>query len=537
MRSLSGLFGKFILMTAMVFSIGLAAAGGKAEKPAAPAKEALSRPDLVVAVQKIPPVLEPMRENSNVHERIVFSVTEPLIFIDYKHNEKLIPGLAVSWKRLDDKTIEFKLRKGVKFQNGDEMTAEDVAFSFGKERLFNKKRGWTFAQMYLGGIEPPEVVDRYTVIIRSKQPDFLLEKRFANYMSEIISKKAFLAAKDWETWSRHVVGTGPYKIVKIKTGDYIKLAAFDGYWGGKPPAKTITFKVVPEVAARIAGLKTGEYDIITDIPPDQLEGIDKTKGISTVGGPIPNIRTVQFDETNAVLKSPGLRRAMIMAINRQLIVDTLYHGRTTVPNGFQMKSFGDMYIKDFKSLPYDPEKAKELIKKSGYKGEPIYYRVLPDYYTLEVATAQILVDMWKKVGLNVKIEMKENWSQILKNDKTRNLYNVSNTAFYNDPVGLIVRRLGPRSWMRLKNKYGGKDAVYVFDKKFDNWGRILETSTDLKTRREAARNMLNYIEYENPTQINLHALTMFYGKRDDVLWTPYPAAGMDFSSTNLNFKK
>jgi peptide/nickel transport system substrate-binding protein len=167
-----------------------------------------SRPDIVVAVQKIPPVMEPLRENSNVHMRVLWNIGEALIKVDYNNNQKLIPSLATEWKRLADGTLEFKLRKGVKFHDGEEMTAEDVAFSFGPERLFHEKYG-LFAKMYLGNIEVPEVVDRYTVRIRSKTPDFLLEKRLAGYMSEIISKKAFLAAKDWETWSRNVVLTGP----------------------------------------------------------------------------------------------------------------------------------------------------------------------------------------------------------------------------------------------------------------------------------------------------------------------------------------
>ncbi len=495
-----------------------------------------SRPDFVVAVPKNPPTLEPMTENSNVHERVLYNFAETLIFVDYKDNQKLVPGLATEWKRLDDRTLEFKLRKGVKFHNGEEMTAEDVAFSFGSERLFHKERGWTLAQMYLGNLEPPEVIDRYTVRIRSKIPDFLLEKRFANYMSEIISKKALLEAKDWNTWNRNVVATGPYKLVELKTADYIKLEAFDGYWGKKAPAKTITFKVVPEVAARIAGLTTGEYQIITEIPPDQLKSIDKIKGASSIGGPIPNIRSVQFDETNDLLNNADLRRALIMAVDRQLIVDSLYYGRTPVPNGYQMKLFGDMYIEDFQGLSYDPDKARELVKKSGYKGQTIYYRILPNYYTLEVSTAQILVEMWKAVGLKVKIEVKENWSQILQNDETRHLYNVSNTAVYSDQVGQMWRRLGPTSWMRVENKYGGKEPVYIFSEEFDKWGKTLETSTDLETRRKAARQMLNYVDFENAAQINLHALPMFYGKRDEIIWTPFPAARMDLTATGLSFK-
>ena len=99
--------------------------------------QADSRPDMVVAVQKIPPVMEPMRENSNVHMRILWNMGEALIKVDYNDNQKLIPSLATEWKRLADGTLEFKLRKGVKFHDGEEMTAEDVAFSLGPERLFH----------------------------------------------------------------------------------------------------------------------------------------------------------------------------------------------------------------------------------------------------------------------------------------------------------------------------------------------------------------------------------------------------------------
>ncbi len=497
--------------------------------------QADSRPDFVVAVQKIPPTMEPMNENSNVHMRVLWNIGEALIKVDYKDNQKLIPSLATEWKRLDDKTLEFKLRKGVKFHDGEEMTAEDVAFSLGPERLFHKEHG-VFAKMYLGNIEPVEVVDRYTVRIRSKVSDFLLEKRLAGYMSEIISKKAYLAAKDWDTWSRNVVCTGPYKLVEIKTAVSIKLAAFDDYWGAKAPARTVTFKVVPEVAGRIAGLKTGEYQIITEIPPDQLKSIDGNKGTSAVGGQMGNVRSVNFDTTNVLMKSPELRRAMAMAIDRQLLVDSLYHGRTSVPNGFQMKLFGDMWIKDYPGVPYDPDQARELIKKSGYNGQTIYYRLLSNYYTLEVATAQILVEMWKAVGLKVKLDMKENWAQILKNDETRHIVNLSNTAFFLDPVGMTWRRLGPQFWGRQENKYGGKEPMLELPEEFDKLGKILETSADLQTRRKAIRRMLEICDSEEPALISLHAMTMFYGKRDEVDWTAYPAEYMDLTAANLSFK-
>jgi peptide/nickel transport system substrate-binding protein len=259
------------------------------------------RPDMVVAVQKLPPNLEPMADNSNVHARIIRNLGDRLLLIDYKDNFKIIPNLAESWKRIDDRTIEFKLRKGVKFHDGNELTAEDVAFSFGNDRLFHEERGLTTTKPFLGNIEVPKVIDDYTVRIRSKQPDPLLEKRVAIYKSEIVSRKAFEKVGDWQKWTLQTVASGPYKLVEFKTGDYIKLVAHDDYWGPKAPAKSITFKAVPEVAARIAGLKTGEFHIITEIPPDQLKSIEAAEDCAAVGGPIPNIRSVNFDTTNPIL--------------------------------------------------------------------------------------------------------------------------------------------------------------------------------------------------------------------------------------------
>lgn len=485
--------------------------------------------NFVVAVQKNPPTMEPMRENSNAQMRVLYNIGETLISIDFKHGFKLIPGLATEWKRLDNLTLEFKLRKGVKFHNGEEMTAEDVAFTFGPERFTGEKApGWPVAKQYLGVIAGTEIIDDYTIRISSKTPDPLLEQRFANYMSEIISKKGYLDAGDWDKWSRNVIATGPYKLVEMKTGEYIKLEAFDGYWGEKAPAETVTFKVVPEVASRIAGLTTGEYDIVSEIPPDQLNGIDDTKGIEAAGGPIRNIRAINYDETNARLSDPRIRRALNLSIDRQLIVDTLYQGRTVVPRGMQQELFADMYIRDWPELEFNPDKAKALLKEAGYNGEEIYYRVLSDYYTLEVSTAQILVEMWKAVGLNVKLQIKENWDQITEDNESRHIFNSSNTAVYPDPVGQLWRRFGPKGW------YQGQKAFV--NAEFNVQGKILETSTDLATRRAAFRRLLEIYHEEDPGGTPLHELTMFYGKQANIDWTAYSFEYMDLRAGNLSFK-
>jgi peptide/nickel transport system substrate-binding protein len=493
----------------------------------APAK-ADSRPDFVVAVQKNPPTMEPLRENSNVAMRVIYNTLDTLIDIDFNDNFKHIPGLATSWKRVDGKTVEFVLREGVKCHNGEDFDAEDVAFSFGKERLLDENApGWPVAKQYLGGLQGVKVIDSHTVQISSKKPDPLLEHRMSNYMGQIICKDAYLAATDWDDWSRNVVGTGPYKLAEIKTGEYIKLEAFDGYWGEQAPAKSVTFKIVPEIAARVAGLTTGEYDIITEIPPDQLMSIDSTDGISTTGGAIRNIRTIDYDKTNDVLADPRIRQALNLAIDRQLIVQELFNARTTVPRGMQQELFGDMFLGDWPELEFNPEKAKMLLEEAGYDGAEIVYRVLPDYYTLELSTAQILVEMWKDVGLNVTLDVKENWSQISEDTEGRHIHNASNTAVYPDPVGQMWRRFGPNGGMQRRGEWTNEE--------FNRLGNILESSTDLGERQDAVRDMLVIFHDTDPPGTPLYALTMFYGKRDNFDWTALGYEYMSLRAENLSF--
>ncbi|UXI04471.1 ABC transporter substrate-binding protein [Photobacterium sp. TY1-4] len=487
-----------------------------------------SRPDLTVAVTKNPSRLDPMAENSNVNARVIKNVLETLIYTDSKHGGALKPGLAKSWQRIDDQTLEIQLRENVTCHNGEAFTAEDVAFSLGPQRFMGEQApGWGIARQYLGGLESVEVMDDHKVQLRFSQADPLLELRFANWMSEMICKDAFLAAGSWENWLKQPVGTGPYRVAEVKHGDSIKLDTFEQYWGEQAPAKSVTFKVVPEIASRIAGLKTGEYQLATELTPDQFKQLEKDAKTDIVGGPIRNIRVIIFDENHPQLKNPKMRQALSYAIDRQLIVDALYGGRASVPNGLQMKVFGDLYIDDHQGTTYNPNKARQLLKEAGYKGEPISYRYLQDYYTGEVNTAQILADMWRQVGINVKLELVENWGQIEDNAEGRGIFNWSNSAEYPDPLGQIYRLYGPEGWFQRNHTYQSQA--------FNLWGEQLK-STDKAKRTEAMREMLDIYERQDPPGTYLHTLPMFYGVSSKLDWTPTDSGFMDLSSRMLKFK-
>jgi len=500
----------------------LCAAGLLAAAPVASAKE------IVIGSSVIAHTVDPMGHNSNVNQRISNNLVESLIEFNESTGE-ITPLLAESWTVVDDRTIEFKLRQGVTCHNGEVFDAADVVFSFGPERFNGPDApGWNAARGYLQTIERVEAIDSHNLRIVSKIPDPLMLPRLGAWMSQVICEDAYRAAADWETWGRAVVGTGPYMIGEFKPGESIRLVRFDGYWGDKAPVDAVVFKKVPEMAARVSGLLSGELDMVTELVPDQFATVEGSGKAKIVGGPINNIRALLYDQANPIFKDPRVRQALGYAIDRQLIVDTLYGGRTAVPKGHQMELFDELYIADFDNIGYDPDKARQLLADAGYKGEEINYWYLNDYYTAEIATAQILQQMWRDVGLNVTIGMKEDSSSIYTADKhlpDRGIFNISNTAYWHDPAGMLWHLYG--SGGPVQTSYGSWS-----NERFNAIGGNL-LSVDLAMRQATFREMLQIYEYDDPPGTYLHYLTFFYGLRNGIEWTPSRTAFMDLRAANL----
>ena len=491
-----------------------------------------SADNMVVAVQQLPPTVEPQGVNNNANDRVAYSIYETLIRADQKTGE-LHPGLAVSWKRISPETVEFKLREGVKFQDGTDFTADDVVFSFGEERFMGKNApGRAAAGEFLGGLKSVEKVDDYTVRVTMNTADPLIERRFSARMSEIISEDGYKKAGGWDNWIKHPIGTGPYEIVEFKTGNRLALKRFEGYWGEKAPAAKLTFVEVPELSARVAGLRSGEFDIITEVPPDQVKPLSADGRIDVVGGPIDNIYGFVFDsKSNKIMQSKELRQAFLHAIDREMLVNALFAGRTTPAYSFQSKTFGDLWIEDFNKNLYDPAKAKALIKASGYKGEPIVWRIQPGYYTLEMTVSQAVAAMLKQVGINIKLDVKENWTQVEAAGRDRMINNASFSAYYPDPAAQLWRRLKPGAFWEA-------DGFIVESPEYQEFvaqGKILETSIDPAERKAAWSKMLKAFA-ENPYACPLYSLPMIYAKQKKVEWTPGTQGSMDFSAANLKFK-
>lgn len=477
--------------------------------------------DLVVAVTSLPKHLDPMGSNSNDNERVSQNVVENLIFWDFSA-AKLMPGLATAWRMLDATTMELDIRQGVKCHNGEDFTAEDVEVMFGPDR-YNAENapGHVVARSFLGTIADVKAIGTHTVRVKTRQPDPLLELRLASWMGQVPCADAYRAVGNWDRWGQAVVGTGPYKVDQIKQGEFARFAAFGDYWGEKALVNSFTLKLVPEMAARVAGLLAGELHIITEITPDQFKPINSSPATEIVGGPIANIRAIIYDSRHPVLKDVRVRRALNLAIDRKLITETIFAGRTSVPQGLQMANFGDMFIVDHKPTGYDLAQARKLLAEAGYKGEEIPYRFVKDYYTGEVATAQILQQMWKAAGLNVKLELVENWDQVYAPGSA--IVNISNASYFPDPLGQLFRLYGKGGLIPSRKQWSNAD--------FDAAGDDL-LSLDKARRQGAARQILEIYE-QDPPGTYLHVLPMFYGKRKNVIWTPADTAFMDFRAGNL----
>jgi peptide/nickel transport system substrate-binding protein len=540
-------------MTGMTRRAALGATLAAATLPRFAIAHADQRPTITVAVQKIANsnTLETAREQSNVGSRTFNSYAEMLIDTDWLGDLSLRPGLATAWRRIDERTVELDLRPGVKFHNGDTMTAEDVVFSFGPERLFGgseqRESGTLFAAPTATGAAgkapPPEVpaVARRTYpalerveIVRegvvrfvNRTPDVTLEGRIARNVGVILSRRGFAEAESWLAWARRPIGTGPYMVAEFRPDTLLTLAAFDDYWGGRPPARQIRFLEVPEVASRINGLLSGEFDFACDIPPDQIATIERNPRFEVAGSLITNHRLTVFDKNHPQLVDPRMRRAFTHAIDRHAIVEALWAGRTRVPKGLQWAYYGDMFHADWDVPAYDRAEARRLLREAGYRGDPIPYRLLNNYYTNQNATAQILVEMWRAVGLNVQIEMRENWQQIFDRSTPRGVRDWSNSAPFNDPVSSITNQHGPRGQQQQVGEWTNEE--------FNRLSIELETSTDRSRRRAIFRRLLEIAEREDPAYTVLHQTATFTAKRKDIRWRAAQAFVMDFRARNLAF--
>ncbi|OGO30587.1 MAG: hypothetical protein A2Z29_11470 [Chloroflexi bacterium RBG_16_56_11] len=329
--------------------------------------------------------------------------------ISYDADGNYIPQVAESWSLSPDgNTWTFKIRKDIKFHNGDPLTALDVKFSV--DRFASKESTNPWSPYLRNNLNHTEVTDDYTFVYVTNKPEPPLVVPFA--LTRILPKKYFERVGQDE-FRRAPVGSGPWKFVKHVPETSFKMEANINYWGQVPAYQYVWEAQVPEESTRIAMLKRGEVDIIQGLSYDSIKDlVNEGYRTGTIG--LPTLSNISFQGTWLQQAGPTgdirIRQAMSYALNRQEIVDTWFRGFGKPGGQWWMHPGSYGYTDALAADPFDPDKARQLLAQAGYPGKfldptiHIYATAATgstggqDYVTL-------LTGYWEKVGLQVKLEV------------------------------------------------------------------------------------------------------------------------------------
>jgi peptide/nickel transport system substrate-binding protein len=373
----------------------------------------LAAQELKIGLSAEPSAMDPHFHNLTPNNGVLSHVFERLV--ETLPDNKLVPGLAESYKPISDTVWEFKLRKGVKWHDGSTFTADDVIFTF--ERAPNVPNSpSSFASAVKG--KTVKKIDDLTVQISTPAPHPLMPNDLSNLL--IISKKAGDGAKTEDYNSgKAAIGTGPYKLVAFVPGDRIEMVRNEDYWGKKPIWQKLAFKPIKAGPARVAALLAGDVDVIEDAPTADIERLKKDPNVDVsqcVSRRVIYFHMDQFrDETPFIkakdgsaiknpLKDRRVRLALSKAINRDAIVSRVMEG-VAIPAG-QLLAEGFFGVSPKVKPPvYDPEGAKKLLAEAGVpNGFKMTLHAPNGRYTNDVRIAEAVAQMLTRIGVETTIE-------------------------------------------------------------------------------------------------------------------------------------
>jgi peptide/nickel transport system substrate-binding protein len=318
---------------------------------------------------------------------------------------KLQPGLATSWKRVNDTTWEFTLRQGVKFHDGSPLTSADVKATLDRILVPGK----TVVTAGFTTIESVQAVDPKTVRIVTKKPDPLMLVRMAQMGGQILPAR--LTTDDGaKELARKPVGTGAYRFVEWVKDERLVMEANRDWWGweGKPPGvERVVWKPVPEDFPRLVALEKGEADIVTNVPPDRMQAIADGRTTKLVTAPATRTVMLAMNSTQPPLGDRRVRQALQHALDVNAIVRNLYAGQgKPVAGGLADTEFG--HNAALKPYAFDQARARQLLAEAGHpNGVNVTLHSGLGTMVNDKALIESIADMWAKVGIRAKVEMME----------------------------------------------------------------------------------------------------------------------------------
>lgn len=350
--------------------------------------------DITIALGSEPTSLDPHLVDDGGERAVNDNIYETLL--TRTPDGELAPGLAVDLPtQVDDTTWEFTLREDVTFHNGEPFNAESVVATI--DRMVGLiERGETDNDGFFATLTGAEAVDSTTVRITTSGPDGVLPARMY-WLKQIPA-----SAAEAPDLSDEPVGTGPYRFVNRQQGISIALEANPDYWGEAPSIASVTFEFSDDASTRLAGLLSGQYDLITNLAP---QDVDRAPKVATAQGQEHPV--IILDADDGITADLNVRIALNLAVDKEAIADSLFGGYAT-PDPGQLLAPSILGFNDgLEPYAYDPDEASRLLEEAGVAGDSIQLigesgRWLKDRELLEA-----IAGYWNAVGLDVQLEILE----------------------------------------------------------------------------------------------------------------------------------
>lgn len=444
--------------------------------------------EFIIAQKSDVKTLDPQRSIDSVSNHVIDAIFEPLVKMDI--DGKIIPALATSWERIDDCTMLFHLREGVKFHNGDTLTSEDVKYSLEKASVSPQ------TSYLLNMIKEVEIVDSNTVKVMTSYPFGALLKHLSTTAGSIVNKK--VATLEGEEFFKNPVGTGAFTLEDWVVGDSITLKAFDNYWGEKPHVEKVVFRSIPEVSNRMIALETEEIDASFDIGIMDREVLLNHEDLTLLEVESSAQLYLSFDQTNPLFQDIRVRQAISYAVDNKVLADVVFRGSASPANSPLPSAV--VGHKDVNYYEQNIELAKKLLAEAGYpNGFPLKLWVNDESTRVDMCV--IIQEQLKKIGIDVEIEVFE-WGTF-----------ISKTLEHNKPLFLF-------SW---SGSTGDADGIlypmFHSSQRDVSANRSNYISQEVDSLLDRARNSVNekerialYEEAQEEIQKDLPHYTLAYTK-------------------------
>lgn len=372
-----------------------------------------ARTDLVLGVVLEPPHLDPTASAAAAIDEILYAnVFEGLTRIGA--NGEVLPDLAESWTVSDDgKTYTFKLHTGVKFHDGTDFDANDVKFSLDRARGPNSVNA---QKVLFEAIDAVEVVDPATVKVTLKHPQgsFLYNMGWGDAV--------IVAPESADTNKEKPIGTGPFKFDHWAKGSEVTLVKSDAYWGEPASLDKAEFRFIPDAAAAVPAMLSGDVQAFPFFPPDAISQVEGNPQLKVVVGSTEGETILAMNNKKPPFDKLEVRQAIASAIDRKAIIDGA-SGGLGQPIGSHMSPSNKAYVDLTGVYPYDPAKAKELLKEAGLEnGFKTTLKLPPPAYARD--GGQIIASELREIGIDAEIIPVE-WAQWLDQVFTKKDYDLT----------------------------------------------------------------------------------------------------------------